>query len=83
MGFTIAASFWLLFTGVLLFGERGRQSAYAEPMPVNPDLTAIPDVLEDPVQVGRGGRAPAVLTSDAAPVECLGARVTFAYKLDS
>lgn len=77
MGFAFAAGLWLLIAGGLILANGGRQSAYAEPMPANQEVTAIPEILEDPVQVGRGGRAPAVLTPEVAPAECLGTRVTF------
>jgi hypothetical protein len=79
MGFAFAAGLWLLFAGVLMLAGGGRQSAvYADAMPLNPEVGIIPDVLDDPVQTGRGGRVPNVLgPEEAPPIECLGTRVAF------
>ncbi|OAI45127.1 hypothetical protein AYO44_13130 [Planctomycetaceae bacterium SCGC AG-212-F19] len=79
MGFAFAAGLWLLFAGVLMLAGRGRQSAaYAEAMPLNHEVAIIPDLLEDPVQIGRGGGVPNVLApEEVPPAECLGTRVAF------
>lgn len=77
LGFAVAAGLWAMFIGVILFGEGGRQSAFAEPMPTVQEVALI-EQLEDPIQAGRGGRVPNVLPADPTPQpDCLGTRVAF------
>jgi hypothetical protein len=83
LGFAFAGGLWLLFCGVLVLGASARQpvAVGTAPLPVQ-ELAIATDGLPDPVQQGRGGRAPRLAAwGEGLPQGTVGTRIAFVDNL--
>jgi hypothetical protein len=82
MGVAVFGAMWVLFCGVLVMAASKKTQSFSTSVGMVPDTVAVePEIvqLEDPVQQGRGGRAPDVLNplAEAPDGKCLGTRIAF------